>query len=298
MEQKKPILDIMIDLETASIKENAALLSWTMLPFSPKGEEVNARYFHRVISLTSCFLAGMDIDTKTQNWWTDQDPLAKEQLLMEENVTISQAANDAFDWLSELGETYDLYLWSRGIDFDLPKMAWCFTRFAEEDESKMPFKYSHKMDVRTILKWMKINPLDYEFKGIKHCSFDDCAYDVMLVQEAYKKLTRNVEGEEWTGIPGEALSNFGRCLRQLGANSPADEYEESEEEDEEKTEAIHLPYIQLLVKHGFYSESPNTLSWKDLLKIENEIALCHDVIKAHKDRIGNLERNILELNSK
>ena len=280
MEQKKPILDIMIDLETASIKENAALLSWTMLPFSPKGEEVNARYFHRVISLTSCFLAGMDIDTKTQNWWTDQDPLAKEQLLMEENVTISQAANDAFDWLSELSETYDLYLWSRGIDFDLPKMAWCFTRFAEEDESKMPFKYSHKMDVRTILKWMKINPLDYEFKGIKHCSFDDCAHDVMLVQEAYKRLTSATIEFKGKSLM-DAMGNFSPFMKSVVQDAPTQENVSDEE-------AVHLPYIQLLVKHGFYSESPNTLSWKDLLKIENEIALCHDVIKAHKDRIGNL----------
>ena len=36
--EKKPILDIMVDLETASTKENAAILSWAMVPFDRCGE--------------------------------------------------------------------------------------------------------------------------------------------------------------------------------------------------------------------------------------------------------------------
>ena len=36
--EKKPILDIMVDLETASTKENAAILSWAMVPFDRRGE--------------------------------------------------------------------------------------------------------------------------------------------------------------------------------------------------------------------------------------------------------------------
>ena len=288
--EQKPVLDIMIDLETASIKEDAAILSWTMLPFSPKGEEVDACYFHRVISLTSCFLHGMDIDRKTQTWWMEQDASAKDQLLEEVNVTINQAANDAFDWLSDLSEKYDLYLWSRGIDFDIPKMVWCFTHFAEEDEGKMPFKYSHKMDVRTVLKWMGINPYDYEFKGIKHCSFDDCMHDVMLVQEAYKKLTSETIELKGKSLM-DAIGNFSSCVK------PATQDEPKQAENPEE-EFVNLPHIQLLVRHGFYNEAPNTLSWKDLQKIEDELSLCYDLLRSHKDRIANLERNIIELNSK
>ena len=297
--EKKPILDIMIDLETASIKDNAALISWTMLPFSPQCKEVEDTYFHKVISLTSCFFAGMDIDSKTQQWWISQDPLARAQFLEEENVSIGQAANEAYEWLSNLGEKYDLCLWSRGIDFDIPKIIWCFKTFVDDNEENLPFKYYNKMDVRTILKWMDIHSSDYEFKGIKHCSFDDCMHDAKLIQEAYKKLHGLVNDSAYGHELETQMDNFGGFLKSNGANTLQQEMEADGEilKPDDKG-MVALPNIQLITHRAYYHEAPNTLSWNDLMKIEDEISLCTSVIKTQKDRISKLERSILEEHSR
>ena len=204
--EQKPILNIMVDLETASTKENAAILSWAMVPFFTDGKEVeDAEPLDMSIDLSSCFLSGMDFDKGTQNWWTRQEPMAKHFILTGEKMTIQEAAGQAYGWMSILAEKYDLYLWARGLDFDIPKIEWCFSKFVERPlpykyshkmdvrtvlkfmgERPLPYKYSHKMDVRTVLKFMGVDQSQFEFKGTKHCSLDDCLHDVKMIVKAYQ----------------------------------------------------------------------------------------------------------------
>lgn len=187
----------MVDLETASTKENAAILSWAMVPFFTDGSEfTDMEEFYRVISLTSCFLAGMDFDRNTQKWWMEQDPKARGMFLHAEDANIHGVASEAYTWLSNLSEKYDLYLWARGLDFDIPKMEWCFRKFVERP---LPYKYSHKMDVRTVLKFMQIDQSQFEMQGIKHNALDDCKHDIRMIQEAYK----------WKGACQAALLSAG-----------------------------------------------------------------------------------------
>lgn len=202
--EKKPILNIMVDLETASTKENAAILSWAMVPFFTDGTEVrDTDAFRLSVSLTSCFLAGMDIDKDTQDWWVNQDPMARWAILgAGEEVSIQSASEKAFAWLECLSEEYDLYVWARGLDFDIPKMEWCFRKFVERP---VPYKYSHKMDVRTILKFMQVSQSDREFKGVKHNAMDDCMNDIGLIQEAYRKF-RGIEDGSKVQEDGPGLS--------------------------------------------------------------------------------------------
>ena len=182
--EKKPILNIMVDLETASTKENAAILSWAMAPFFTDGTEfTDMEDFYRVVSLTSCFFAGMDVDKDTQDWWMKQEPKAKSPFLHAEDENIHGVAMEAYTWLSNLAEKYDLYMWARGLDFDIPKMEWCFRKFVERP---LPYKYSHKMDVRTVLKFMQIDLSQFEMQGVKHNALDDCKHDIRMIQEAYK----------------------------------------------------------------------------------------------------------------
>ena len=196
--EKKPILNIMVDLETASTKENAAILSWAMVPFFTDGTEfTDTEDFYRVVSLTSCFFAGMDVDKDTQDWWMKQEPKAKSLFLHAEDENIHGVAMEAYTWLSNLAEKYDLYMWARGLDFDIPKMEWCFSKFVERP---LPYKYSHKMDVRTVLKFMQIDQSQFEMQGVKHNALDDCKHDIRMIQEAYKWMQESLyaicEGEK------------------------------------------------------------------------------------------------------
>lgn len=193
--EKKPILNIMVDLETASTKENAAILSWAMVPFFTDGTEfTDMEDFYRIVSLTSCFFAGMDVDKDTQDWWMKQDPKAKSLFLHAEDENIHGVAMGAYTWLSNLAEKYDLYMWARGLDFDIPKMEWCFSKFVERP---LPYKYNHKMDVRTVLKFMQIDQSQFEMQGVKHNALDDCKHDIRMIQEAYKWKEKWQKAYEW-----------------------------------------------------------------------------------------------------
>lgn len=197
--EKKPILNIMVDLETASTKENAAILSWAMVPFFTDGTEfTDMEDFYRVVSLTSCFFAGMDVDKDTQNWWMKQDPKAKSLFLHAEDENIHGVAMEAYTWLSNLAEKYDLYMWARGLDFDIPKMEWCFSKFVERP---LPYKYSHKMDVRTVLKFMEVDQSQFEMQGVKHNALDDCKHDIRMIKETYERKW------QWMG----ALCEYEKC---------------------------------------------------------------------------------------
>lgn len=179
--EKKQILNIMVDLETASIKENAAILSWAMVAFTTDGSECNIEPFYKTVNLTSCFMAGMDIDRSTQDWWMKQSPESRAVILQAEGENILPVTRAAYCWLSALSEKHALYMWCRGIDFDLPKIEWCFRNFLEQNA---PYKYYHKMDVRTVLEFMNINQSAFPFEGVKHHSVDDCFHDIKMVQAA------------------------------------------------------------------------------------------------------------------
>lgn len=66
-----PCFDFFIDIETASKKTNAAILSIATVPFN-KEMNIVAREnkpFSVNIDLASRFFSGMSIDTDTQQWW-------------------------------------------------------------------------------------------------------------------------------------------------------------------------------------------------------------------------------------
>lgn len=194
--EKKTVLDIMVDLETASTKENAAILSWAMVPFHADGSACDEEPFSAGVNLTSCFMAGMDFDKDTQQWWGSQSAQARASIMDMDGRNILPVTRDAYCWLAALAEKYDLYMWCRGIDFDLPKIEWCFRSFLEQEP---PYRYSHKMDVRTVLKFAGIDQSQYPFVGVKHNAEDDCRHDIRMVTGAYRKVWQTMEmpdGEE------------------------------------------------------------------------------------------------------
>lgn len=181
----KPRLDIMIDMETVSLAENAGILSLAMLPFSRGKETLGIEPFSRTVDLASCFMAGMCM-TGSQEWWMKQEPKAVSAIVNAEKQSISHVMNDAHTYLSALAETYELIMWSRGTDFDFPKLEWCFRKFVEKDS---PYCYWNKRDVRTIIHEMRIDETQFEFEGIKHNALDDCRHQVKLVREALLRIT-------------------------------------------------------------------------------------------------------------
>ena len=117
-------------------------------PLTEKTRRSGFDNFYKLVNMTSCFMAGMDIDKGTQQWWQAQSPEARAAVMKTEGESILSVTRAAYCWLSALAE-YDLYMWCRGIDFDLPKIEWCFRQFVEKSPTDTGLS---RTSIRT--RWM------------------------------------------------------------------------------------------------------------------------------------------------
>ena len=108
-----------------------------------------------------------------------QDPKAIAEIVKAEKVPVGTVINRAHTYLSNLAEQYEIVIWSRGMDFDFPKLEWCFRKFVEKEP---PYAYYNKRDVRTWVKERGVDELQIEFEGTKHNALHDCMHQIKLVQ--------------------------------------------------------------------------------------------------------------------
>lgn len=186
-EVKKDRMDVMIDLETTSLAENAGILSIAAVPFYRESGTTAPldKVFFEIVDLNSCFMAGMEL-SGSQQWWIGKEPALKLRFVNCEKEPISTAILQFHNYLSTLNEKYDLHLWSRGTDFDFPKLEWCFRHILEVE---IPYPYYNKRDVRTFVKEMEVNEDDFEFEGTKHWALDDANHQIKLVKAAFNRIT-------------------------------------------------------------------------------------------------------------
>ena len=184
MEKKieKQRLDVMLDMETCALSENAAILSIALLPFYLDGGEPVEDSVYYIIEGNSCFLEGMKYDDDTQAWWRRQDPKAKANILFGiEPVHIREAIKFIYDWLEGICESYEVHMWCRGLNFDIPKLEWCFKNLLGKEP---PYKYYNMEDARTYCHTFGVQATDIPFEGCRHTAMDDCIFQVKQVQAA------------------------------------------------------------------------------------------------------------------
>lgn len=181
--EKKSQLNIMLDMETCALEENSAILSIALMPFAVDGPTAPDPLY-MVVDTMSCFMAGMSM-TSSQEWWTQQPPAARMELLKSKKDSIDTVFREVHSYLSVLAENHELVMWSRGLNFDIPKFEYCYRRFVEKP---LPYNYWNVADVRTALRMSDINPHDIEFVGIRHNALDDCRHQIKLVQAAFAKI--------------------------------------------------------------------------------------------------------------
>lgn len=199
-EYKKNRLEVMLDLETTGLEENSGILEISLVPFFLDGKEVDMEPFHKTIDLVSCFMEGMTFDRGTQHWWMKQDAKAKFQLRRNEKTDIRKAIKEAHQWLSALCEGYEVHVWCRGLNFDIPKFERCVRTLLEEE---LPYKWWNLEDARTYAHAFDVHTADIEFQGIRHSALDDCRHQIRIVQEAYKRK-ENIKRFALVGILSEA----------------------------------------------------------------------------------------------
>lgn len=108
---------LMIDLETASTENTAAIVQLAAVEFGiPHG--VTPRTFNSYIALASCEAYGMHVSIATMEWWDKQDPVLRAKVFG--GTTHIFNALEHFDnWCqTEFEGQENIELWSNGADFD------------------------------------------------------------------------------------------------------------------------------------------------------------------------------------
>jgi hypothetical protein len=209
--KKKPELNVMLDLETLGVSENSVVLSFALANFKlddtaedqPESVEIYAR-----LPITPQVFAGREIDKDTVKWWSEKAPKeSKEEVSkLQPQVSIEYLglANDKnryFDCdrdieyaLREVDNVlrtwatyYDIVIWSRGIDFDIPMFESLYKTFIPD--YKAPWRYHSKRDVRTWLSTARyLGWDDTERTDNSHTALGDVRNQIGTVQRACSML--------------------------------------------------------------------------------------------------------------
>jgi exodeoxyribonuclease VIII len=101
----------MLDLETMSVRSNAAIASIGAVKFEVGTGIIDT--FYRTVDLKSCKSRGMHIDPETVGWWNRQSADARKALLVD-NVSILTALQDFAGWFGR----NSIPVWGNGAGFD------------------------------------------------------------------------------------------------------------------------------------------------------------------------------------
>ena len=183
--EKKPRLDIMLDMETCGIVDTSAILEIALIPFCLEGGEPKDGGWHAVIDMASCYFAGMTFEKNTQEWWVNQSAELKAYHTRDEGMFVNEAIRDLYNWMRPLNEAYEIHLWCRGLNFDIPKLENCFRKFLHLEE--MPYPWWCLEDARTYCRAFGIHKTDVPFEGTMHSAYNDCLNQIKLVQMAFNK---------------------------------------------------------------------------------------------------------------
>ena len=114
------MLNVMLDIETMSVRSNAAIVAIGAVKFDPCGEPgvtgdpSNPEYkdFYFSIDLQSSIDLGLRVDGSTVHWWMQQSAAARDRL--KDGIHIQHVLNELAIWFG----AKSLPTWGNGAAFD------------------------------------------------------------------------------------------------------------------------------------------------------------------------------------
>jgi hypothetical protein len=151
--------DVMVDLETVSVRSNAAICSIGAVKFNLEDGIIDT--FYEIIDANTCKKYGLHVDKDTIGWWLSQ----KKEVLLEltRNCKPLDTVLDSFsEWYGPKG----VPTWSNGSDFDSVILENAYLAIGKV----RPWKYFHNRCFRTIKEIIRI---PHEQEGNLHNALDD-----------------------------------------------------------------------------------------------------------------------------
>lgn len=178
MEQEN---NIMIDLETLGLKQDAAIISIGAAKFNIETGEI-LKIYHANIKWESSLKYG-NAEPNTVAWWQEQTGPAKEALTKPAQEEMTLVIANFISWMG-----MDPVVWGNGACFDIAKLEHYFEKVGEPH----PWNFKNTRDVRTI-DYLGKNIFNYglsnrEFVGVKHHPVDDAVNTAKYVSEIYQQL--------------------------------------------------------------------------------------------------------------
>jgi len=175
--------DVMIDLETLSTRNDAAILSIGACLFDIETGEIGPT-FHRHIEMDDSPLRG-HISADTVKWWLKQNDAAR-QAITKKGMRLSSALADLFNFCPRAKSTK---LWSNGATFDLVIIRNALDRY----DYTVPWQYWQERDTRTLVDIAeRITGINASktipFDGTKHDALADAIHQAQYISRAYNLI--------------------------------------------------------------------------------------------------------------
>lgn len=208
--------EIMVDLETLGTTPTASILSIGAVKFNltdlDTEEDLQSpeRCFYVEIISSDWTSHGRVIEADTVEWWMKQSEEARKIFAdRPEKLSAVTALAMFYKFVSENSEK--VRLWANGINFDTVLLRNLVAAIGTKLPS-FPVPYWSEMDVRTLVKLAEnfggMNRSSVKKIGVHHNALDDARYQVLLVQEACRRLNPN-KSSRLAGPPATFLSGGG-----------------------------------------------------------------------------------------
>lgn len=173
---------LMIDIETLGTKSNSVILSIAAVNFDLE-TGTSASIFNRRIDIQSCLDFGLELDSKTLQWWLNKVPSRICVDAFAGTTPLANALVDFFAYCKNLRQD-NLEVWGNSARFDLGLIENAATKAC----MLLPWQYYNERDVRTLVSFAPNIKKETDFIGEKHNPVHDCLHQIKYCSKIYNLL--------------------------------------------------------------------------------------------------------------
>lgn len=168
-------LEIMLDLETLSTENNAAIISIGAVKFDPRGVGLTDR-FEVYVAPEFCPAPDFHISGSTVMWWMHEDRAPGRKVLLEGQKTAMTLMDALFAFTRWFGHD-SIPVWGNGATFDNVIMRHAMLTTI----NACPWAFYHDRCYRTL---KALHPeVPFERIGVYHSAVDDAASQALHLQQ-------------------------------------------------------------------------------------------------------------------
>jgi exodeoxyribonuclease VIII len=179
-------LEVMLDIETMSVRSNAAIVAIGAVKFDPRGpvgelgdpNDPEYQHFHVSVDLGSCIEAELHVEGRTVMWWMDQSNEARAVLRADPNLPLDHALSRFFVWF---GQT-PMPTWGNGAGFDNVIVRNAYDQLG----GVAPFRFYDDRCFRT-MKALAPN-IPYVKPLVPHNALEDAKAQAVHLQKVFAQL--------------------------------------------------------------------------------------------------------------